>query len=95
LSTRAALTLLVALMVAVIVAVDLLFFRNRRVDPGRPRERVAILDSRCQRSRSASGIFSWISGGSDVKSVAQVWRQFAHVSIITVVLFTMSKLPTC
>jgi hypothetical protein len=27
--------------------------------------------------------------------VAQVWRQFAHVSIITVVLFTMSKLPTC
>ncbi len=28
-STRAALTLFVALMVAVIVAVDLLFFRNR------------------------------------------------------------------
>ena len=44
-------------------------------------------------SRSESGIFSWISGGRDSKSVAQKCPQLAHVTDITVTLFTTSLLP--
>lgn len=62
----------------------------RTTDFGRIRRRVDHY-----KSRSASGIFSWISGGRDAMSVAHVWRQFAQVSIITVMLFTTSRLPTC
>jgi hypothetical protein len=46
-------------------------------------------------SRNASGTLSRISGGSDAKSVAQVWRQLAHFSVMTVMLFMRSMLPTC
>ena len=46
-------------------------------------------------SRNSSGIFAWISGGSDAKSVAQVWRQLAHFSVMTVKLFMRRMLPTC
>ena len=46
-------------------------------------------------SRSSSGIFAWISGGRDAKSVAQVWRQLAHFSVTTVMLLMRSLLPTC
>lgn len=45
------------------------------------------------RSLSASGIFSWISGGRDSRSVAQKCPQLAHVTDITVRLFTTSLLP--
>jgi hypothetical protein len=46
-------------------------------------------------SRNASGTLSRISGGSDAKSVAQVWPQLSHLNVMTVMLLMRSMLPTC